>query len=191
MENHIKNFKTNKLNYENRSNMLNQNYTKFKTELEKFNKEKEIFNYQKDQYFQLNYLLSTGKTITNSNYNEDKINEINNKLQINNLALPVPSVGTNTNNNKNLKFIKKEILVEKPKNVLFSERSNKKEKQTNKDDKINRSSNDMYNKINDKTNISLYSGSSSNLTNALDNYFSGNSVWNLIKFREKLQVTTI
>ncbi len=157
--------------------MLNQNYTKYKTDQERLNKEKEIFNYQKDMYFQLNYFLSTGKTINNVNINEDKVNEINNKLQINNLALPVPSVGTINNkfNNKNPK-IKKEILVEKPKNILFSERSTKKEKQSNKDDKINRSGSDIYNKNNDKTNISLYSGSSSNLTNAIDNYFSGTSV---------------
>ncbi len=83
LEGHIKLFKSSKSDFENKQNHMVNNFQKFNNELLKFKREKEIFNFEKNMFFNLNLLLDAPKFIDNC-YDIKKFNENNNILLCNN-----------------------------------------------------------------------------------------------------------
>jgi hypothetical protein len=83
LEGHIKLFKTNKLEFDNKQSVLVNNFQKFNNELLKFKNEKEIFNFEKKMFFSLNSILDAPKFIENI-YDYEKFNENNKNLNFNN-----------------------------------------------------------------------------------------------------------
>jgi hypothetical protein len=130
LEQHIRLFKGQKTDFENKSHILNQNYSKLQTDLNKFIQEKELFNFEKKLVMNLNLMLHSGKNLSNMNFPEEKISEVNHKLSINNLTLPNTTGITNVTNssgslkgnlikryahsNNGSQVIKKEVVLENP-----------------------------------------------------------------------------
>lgn len=107
MENEIKTFKINRSEFEKQSNLLSQQINKYTNDLNKLNLEKEVFEFEKNTFFKINYMINNGKN--NENFEYTKINDIRDlrkKLSINNLSLPT----TNFTGNSSGSFTSKAIL---------------------------------------------------------------------------------
>lgn len=127
---------------------MNQNFSKLQANLNKFQQEKELFNFEKKFVLNLNLMLGVGKNLSNLNFPEEKINEVNQKLSINNLTLPNTTGLTNiTNSSGSLKInlpntenqtkryqshsstnsmsFKKEVVLENPQNFNISQEKRK------------------------------------------------------------------
>ena len=106
LENEIKNFKLNRIDLENKSALLNQQLNQFTNDLNKLNLDKEVFEFEKNTYFKINYMINTGKNVDclyNQKLNNTK--EITNKLSINNLSLPTTNFTGNSSCSFNSKII--------------------------------------------------------------------------------------
>ncbi len=136
LEHHIRLFKGQKTDFENKSHLLNQNFSKLQTDLNKFHEEKELFNFEKKLIMNLNLMLYSGRNLSNMNFPEEKISEVNHKLSINNLTLPNTTGLTNmtnssgslkgnlgkryTHSNNGSQVIKKEVVIENPQAFAIS-----------------------------------------------------------------------
>jgi hypothetical protein len=158
LELYIRNFKKQKADYDNKFKQLNKNFLKFEVEKNKFNNEKQIFDHQKNLFYSLNFVLNSGQILNNLNCSDQKIDQGNNKLSINNITPQTDVTNSpgslkknivshtnlvkysNSKNMSNLNSIKKEIIYEKP-NIVTN--SSKNREQEYSKDKSTKSSLDL------------------------------------------------
>lgn len=108
LENEIKIFKINRTDLENKSNIFKQQINIYTNDLNKLNLEKEVFEFEKNTFFKINFMLNTGKNLENNdNAKVNDIKDFRKKLSINNLSLPATNFTGNSSGSFTSKIIAK------------------------------------------------------------------------------------
>lgn len=108
LENEIKNFKKNRTELENKNNLLSQQINQYTNDLYKLKLDKEVFEFEKNTFFKINFVLNTGKNLDNIEYAKvNDIKDIRKKLSINNLSLPTTNFTGNSSGSFTSKIIAK------------------------------------------------------------------------------------
>jgi hypothetical protein len=91
-----------------------QHYTKHQNQVDKLQGERQIFNHEKEIFYNLNLMFNGGKLYSMFNAADEKINEMNNKISMNNITLPTAAVSYSTGSLyiNNLKSISQKGSIE-------------------------------------------------------------------------------
>ncbi len=93
---------------ENKNNLLSQQINKYTNDLNKLNLEKEVFEFEKNTFFKINYMINNGKNPESKDYaNVNDMKDFRKKLSINNLSLPTTNFTGNSSGSFTSKIIAK------------------------------------------------------------------------------------